>query len=149
MELAVLSREQEERKNTTSSSPIKSNERKAAIAELEQEKKQIYNDLKSSLGESEAEEQLRQFMNGRYKKRMEEINRIYGKETSETDAERRTRKDKERKKRREEAKHQDEQPDFESGFDHGFESMATFNGKSVGKDEGVTASSTSIVDSKA
>ena len=62
MELAVLSREQEERKNTTSSSPIKSNERKAAIAELEQEKKQIYNDLKSSLGESEAEEQLRQFM---------------------------------------------------------------------------------------
>lgn len=81
MELAVLSREQEERKNTTSSSPIKSNERKAAIAELEQEKKQIYNDLKSSLGESEAEEQLRQFMNGRYKKRMEEINRIYGKET--------------------------------------------------------------------
>ena len=62
MELAVLSREQEERKNTTSGSPIKSNERKAAIAELEQEKKQIYNDLKSSLGESEAEEQLRQFM---------------------------------------------------------------------------------------
>ena len=62
MELAVLSREQEERKNTTSGSPNKINERKAAIAELEQEKKQIYNDLKSSLGESEAEEQLRQFM---------------------------------------------------------------------------------------
>jgi hypothetical protein len=45
------------------------------------------------------------YQNGRYKKRMEEINRIYGKETSETDAERRARKDKERKKRREEAKH--------------------------------------------
>ena len=62
MELEVLSREQEERKNSTSGSPIKSNERKAAIAELEKEKKQIYNDLKSSLGEREAEEQLRQFM---------------------------------------------------------------------------------------
>jgi len=79
-------------------------------------------------------------MNGRYKKRMEEINRSYG---AESENQRRARKEQERaaakakKRKEEELKQQEEaQPTFESGFDHGFEQMATFNGRTVGKDGG-------------
>ena len=50
----------------------------------------------------------------------------------------------ERQRRRQEEEKANEEPAFESGFDHGFESMATFNGRSVGKDGG-PAQSTSVV----
>ena len=46
--------------------------------ELNKEKDQVYNDLKSSLGKSEADEQIKQFMAGRYKLRMKEIDKQYG-----------------------------------------------------------------------
>ncbi len=67
MELGVLSREQEERKNSRKSDglvldPAKRTERDNAIKELENEKKQMYDDLKSSLGESEADAQIKLFM---------------------------------------------------------------------------------------
>jgi len=38
---------------------------------------------------------------------------------------------------------------FESGFDHGFESMATFNGRDVGKNESAAASTSVSVPEKA
>lgn len=67
MELGVLSREQEERKNSRRGDglvldPAKKTERDNAIKELENEKKQMYDDLKSSLGESEADAQIKLFM---------------------------------------------------------------------------------------
>ena len=46
--------------------------------ELNKERDQVYNDLKSSLGKSEADEQIKQFMAGRYKLRMKEIDKQYG-----------------------------------------------------------------------
>ena len=51
----------EERKNTEST-PIKTRERQQAIEELEQEREQIYNELKSSFGDGEAKQLIKQFM---------------------------------------------------------------------------------------
>ncbi len=67
MELGVLSREQEERKNSRRGDglvldPARRHERDNAIKELENEKKQMYDELKSSLGESEADVQIKLFM---------------------------------------------------------------------------------------
>lgn len=99
--------------------------------ELNKERDQVYNDLKSSLGKSEADEQIKQFMAGRYKLRMKEIDKQYGAASSAASKEPTKVK---KEKRREEEKV--EEINFESGFDHGFASMATFNGKAVGNDDG-------------
>ena len=70
---------------------------------------------------------------------MEEINRSYG---AESENQRRARKEQERaaakakKRKEEELKGAAEEPAFESGFDHGFDRMATFNGRAVGKEGG-------------
>jgi len=76
---------------------------------------------------------------------MDEINRKYGKSESsssaaaESDAARRARREKEKAQiRRGEERKANEEPAFETGFDHGFENMATFNGKSVGQEGGPT-----------
>lgn len=61
---------------------------------------------------------------------MKEIDKEYGAASADSKEASRVKKE----KRREEEKV--EEINFESGFDHGFASMATFNGKSVGKDDG-------------
>lgn len=102
MELGVLSREQEERKHSRKGDglvldPAKRHERDNAIKELENEKKQMYDELKSSLGESEADVQIKLFMKGRYKQRMTEIDKQFSKaETKETPEQRQARKAKAR-----------------------------------------------------
>lgn len=57
-------------------------ERRRAIQELEREKETTYNDLKAAIGKTEADQQIKTYMNGTYKKRMEEINRMYPKGSS-------------------------------------------------------------------
>mmetsp|Transcript_30504 Transcript_30504/g.37558 ORF Transcript_30504/g.37558 Transcript_30504/m.37558 type:complete len:95 (-) Transcript_30504:671-955(-) len=81
-------------------------------------------------------------MNGRYKKRMQEIERLYGKAQAPKEERSRSEKEARPKRRPRDEDEAEEQVDFESGFDHGFESMATFNGRSVGREGGssVTAS---------
>ena len=58
---------------------------------------------------------------------MKEIDQLYGKEQP-----RKVSAKKSKPAAREEVK----QESFDGGFDHGFESMATFNGKTVGTDSG-------------
>ena len=71
---------------------------------------------------------------------MEEINRNYGKVSAAPASKPKVVVEK-KKARREEEKEET----FETGFDHGFETMSTFNGKSVGK-EGGPAVSSSVVE---
>ena len=97
----------------------------------------MYNDLKAAIGKTEADQQIQTFMKGQYKKRMDEINRMYPKAARPSSG-RANRdsaaKDRSKQKRREEEKKNEEvnAQDFTTGFDHGFENMATFNGQSVG-----------------
>ena len=73
---------------------------------------------------------------------MAEIDSLYGKGGSGADKKNMkkpsgsgaSRREEERKQTREEQKQ--EEINFDSGFDHGFENMATFNGRSIGKDAG-------------
>jgi len=143
MNIQVLDRERqqrEERKQWTSprwGGSSSNPERKRAIAELEKEREQTYNDLKAAIGKTEADQQIKTYMTGTYKKRMEEIDRAYPKNApASRAASGSNKKEKKEKKRREERKQ--EEPanalNFDTGFDHGFENMATFNGRSVGKE---------------
>jgi len=74
---------------------------------------------------------------------LEEINSIYGKGSSGEAAEQRRSDKKKSKPSREENKAEAQNINFDIGFDHGFENMATFNGRTVGKDGG-PAQSTSL-----
>ena len=71
---------------------------------------------------------------------MKEIDELYGKSSDDSSAPSRDKGS----KRQAAAAEQDQQVDFDSGFDHGFESMATFNGRSVGNDMQGAAASSSV-----
>lgn len=73
---------------------------------------------------------------------MVEINKLYGKDSGAAASS----SSKSRSKTGAAANNEEQkQETFDTGFDHGFDSMATFNGKSVGKDEGPKVSA-SVVD---
>ena len=76
---------------------IKLQERQKAVEDLEKEKKEFYNNLKSSVSGSEANKLMDKFMKGRYYSRMTEINRIYGKETKNNEEEKKQEKKQEKK----------------------------------------------------
>ena len=86
---------------------------------------------------------------------MDEINRKYGADdkssaAAESDEARRARREKERQQiRRGEERKANEEPAFETGFDHGFENMSTFNGKSVGNEGGPAVTSSVANDNQA
>ena len=70
---------------------------------------------------------------------MEEINRNYGKESAAPSS---SSASKPKVAVKVKARREEEKEDtFETGFDHGFETMSTFNGKSVGNEGGPTMSS--------
>ena len=90
---------------------------------------------------------------------MQEINRLYGRETTTKPTTKAAKPSRStsahaaaeggvsiKKKKKVAPRPDDEEAesvDFESGFDHGFESMATFNGRDVGR-EGESAASSSV-----
>ena len=94
------------------------------------------------------------YMRGHYKQKMAEIESQFPKSAKRPSsstgrsgaaaAQGSSQEDRREKRRRQEEEKGNDEPAFESGFDHGFESMATFNGRSVGN-EGGPAQSTSIV----
>ena len=57
-------------------------ERKRALQELEREKETTYNDLKAAIGKTEADQQIKTYLHGPYKKKLEEINTMYPKGSS-------------------------------------------------------------------
>ena len=84
---------------------------------------------------------------------MQEIDRLYGKEPKPSESRSKGKAAaagddgepiSKKKKHRQEAEYVEPEVDFESGFDHGFDNMATFNGRAVGKDEGQPAASSSV-----
>ena len=156
--LQVMQREGEESKTKERSRDMSENARKRgeAVAELDREKDQMYADLKSSIGEQEAKVQIKMYMRGHYKQKMAEIESMFPKSAKRPKsstgregaaaAQGSSQEDQraERRRRRQEDEKANEEPAFESGFDHGFESMATFNGRSVGNDGGPAQSSSII-----
>ena len=88
-------------------------------------------------------------MNSRYKTRKEEIDRLYPKGSASGSAANAKRHHsshegkarQERRRREEEKKEEPAAVDFNTGFDHGFENMATLHGRAIGKDEGPAVSS--------
>ena len=76
---------------------IRLQEREKAVEDLEKEKKELYNNLKSSFGGSEANKLMDQFMKGRYYDRMCEIDRIYGKEPKKEEEKKQEKSNKKKK----------------------------------------------------
>jgi hypothetical protein len=79
---------------------------------------------------------------------MDEINRLYPDTKSAAERKPASKEPVQAKERKNRERPQ-AQATFESGFDHGFESMATFNGREVGKEGGpLQTASVSVAEPK-